>query len=235
MTVVSGSGLGDESDDDADDDGDERGDREPQQCLDRQARGVRHLAQVGDGTDDGGEHQRDHRDGKQFHVTGADGVDGSDEPVLVAVGGDGHGAGDESEDDADDEPGDDLGAEGCGPRGRRRREVVSARVDSVGLGMGVPFAWGRGTSPGGADTARESPEWRGASARARTDCARLQAEVDVAPRGQEQHCPHTTRSFNYSIPRVAAGVRFVFVGRAPISHCWSVDYVSTISRCRTGA
>jgi len=61
------------------------------------------------------------------------------------------------------------------------------------------------------------------SERARTHCARLQAKVDVTPTGQEQHCPHTTRSFNYSIPRVAAGVRFVFVGRAPISHCWSVD------------
>ena len=118
----------------------------------------------------------------------------------------------------------------CGPNavaqdGKRDVDFSGTPVE-VELGMTMPFEnQGSETQRGtrGRADSKKCFLVRVRSERARTHCARLQAKVDVTPTGQEQHCPHTTRSFNYSIPRVAAGVRFVFVGRAPISHCWSVD------------
>ena len=96
------------------------------------------LAQVGDGADNGGEHQRDHRNGEQLDVTRTDGLHGADQPVDVAVGCIRHCPGDETDDDTEYETGDDLRSE-CRRPGRKTGRGLFRHAGGGGAGMTMPF------------------------------------------------------------------------------------------------
>jgi len=84
----------------------------PQQGLAGEAGAIGDHPQVGNGGDDGGEHQRRHDGAEQVHKRGAEGAEGDGEPVVATVGGGAEGQGEPAEEDAQDQCEADLGGEG---------------------------------------------------------------------------------------------------------------------------
>src|SRR5699024_9800509 len=113
-----GAGRGNGAEGDADRDGDQGGDREPEQCLPGQAGGIGDTPEVRDRGDDREEDQRRDQRLQQGHEDRADGLQGGGQPVravtavLAGAGDRTHLGGHEAEDHAEDQPDQDLPAEG---------------------------------------------------------------------------------------------------------------------------